>query len=162
MIKRIYLIGLPGAGKSTIGEFIANELNWKFIDLDAQIEEAEGKEISEIFEQEGEEYFRAIERNELRALISRKVVISAGGGTPCYHSNMDWINGNGFSIFLNPPKEVLIERLKNTTHRPLIGEDAGLTIKRLFQERIHFYRQVKMESSHTDPCEIMAELRKFL
>ena len=86
---RIYLIGLPGSGKTTLGKQVAKALNLTFIDMDEKIEQTEGKSISEIFSKEGEAYFRDIERAMLHQVAQEEnCIISTGGGAPCFFDNM--------------------------------------------------------------------------
>src|SRR6185503_20434689 len=99
---KIFLLGLPGSGKTTLGKELSNALRLPFVDLDSEIERLEGKKISEIFAANGEEYFRNLESSELRKRCTSKgeFVMATGGGTPCFFDNMEWINRAGKSIFL--------------------------------------------------------------
>ena len=102
---KIILVGYMGSGKSTIGNKLGKTLDIQFIDLDNYIELTENKAISKIFETKGEMYFRAVERNCLEQLMKKpeSLVISLGGGTPCYYDNMDYILNfqNTSSIYLS-------------------------------------------------------------
>lgn len=122
--QRIFLIGFMGSGKSTLGNELANQLNYKYIDTDAWIEENEKRKISEIFETSGEDYFRKKEREALLSVIQKeRIVIATGGGLPCFFDNMKIITNNGTSFFLEIQPEDLLERLKGeTNHRPLLSE----------------------------------------
>ncbi len=159
---RIFLIGMPGAGKSTFGKFLAKEIGYKFVDLDELIEEQEGKSIADIFSGDGEDKFREIERDVLRAQTTPKSIISTGGGAPCFHDNMQWMNESGLTLFLNPGLEVILERVREEDHRPLLQGDQELRIRELFEKRISIYSQAGLESSSTDPCEILSELQNFI
>ena len=159
--SRIFLIGLPGAGKSTVGDFIAKEIDYRFVDLDHEIEKSQDRSISEIFENKGESHFRKIESKLLRQTPVGNVVLATGGGAPCFYNNMDWMNENGFTIFLNPPLEIIISRLTNQVHRPLIGDSPKEAINNLFRKRIALYQQAGMESVKTNPFEVLAELHIF-
>ena len=156
--SRIFLVGLPGVGKSTVGAYLAKELGYSFQDLDALIEEVTGRPISEIFEREGEQYFRKLEAEQLRSLNNKKIIVATGGGTPYFHNGINWMNENGFTIFLNPPLETIISRIKREEHRPLIGDDAKNSLTVLLEKRITSYKQAGMESSLSEPYEILAEL----
>ena len=93
---------MPGSGKSSWGKKLANALQYSFVDLDKLIEQREELSIEEIFNEKGEEYFRNLEQKYLlETVVMNHVVISCGGGTPCYHNNMDLINANGISFYLN-------------------------------------------------------------
>lgn len=149
---------MPGSGKSTFGKYLAAELEYTFFELDQRIESAEKKTIAEIFTKKGEEYFRKIEAEQLRLLTEEKCVVSAGGGTPCFHQNLDWMNKTGFTVFLNPPIEVIAERVSKETHRPLMGRDVKQSLNDLFEKRIAIYKKARMESGLSEPRKILAEL----
>ena len=122
----IYLIGMPGSGKSTLGAQLSTELEVDFYDLDQEIELSAGKSIQKIFSEEGEDGFRTKEKECLINLskLSHSKVIATGGGTPCFHHNMDLINRHGVSIFLDVPLEVVVKRLiaQGTGSRPLLRD----------------------------------------
>jgi shikimate kinase len=118
----IYIIGFMGSGKTTAGKRLASLLGWKFIDLDRKIEEYAGKTIPEIFSQNGEQYFRTIESQLLRDLKScENTIISTGGGTPCHRDNMDFMLGNGLTLYLKLTPSQINSRLSESKgDRPLI------------------------------------------
>lgn len=120
---RVFLVGYMGSGKTSLGKKLAYNLKHEFIDLDASIEEQEGRSISQIFETDGEEYFRKIERLYLHRILNMEgVVISTGGGTPCHFDNMEQMNEYGTTIYINTDPKVLINRLKTAKDfRPLIA-----------------------------------------
>lgn len=120
-MDNIYLVGMPGSGKTTLGKKLSNTLEYDFVDLDSLIQQNEGMSIEQIFEEKGEEFFREIERLYLQSTNKlSKTIISTGGGTPYYFDNMDWINQHGLSIFLDISIEQLTQRiLQNPTKRPL-------------------------------------------
>ncbi len=121
--QNIYLVGMPGSGKTTLARSLADELERKFVDLDEVIQLVEEKTINEIFTEFGEDRFREMEARYLRSCSSQvdTMVMATGGGTPCYHDNMDFINKQGISIYLEVPEEILIERLlKGPQNRPLL------------------------------------------
>ena len=124
--KKIYLMGMPGSGKSTLGRQLAEALGYTFHDLDNEIETLAGKNINRIFSEEGEEGFREIEAQCLKRLTEApgSKVIATGGGTPCFYQNMDYMNANGATIFLNVPLELIVERLleQGTDERPLLKD----------------------------------------
>lgn len=148
-LPRIFLIGLMGSGKSYWGKKLGKKLKTGAYDLDYLVETNEEKTISEIFAEDGEEYFRKSEAKILRWFAQKKAyVLSTGGGTPCFHDNMAWMNKQGLTIWLDEPVEVLVERLSTeTNHRPLIKNLSGsqlhefLTAKRT--ERLPFYSQAQ-------------------
>src|SRR5690606_11447664 len=122
----VILIGYMASGKSSVGRILANKLNYGFIDLDDYIEEMEQKSVSSIFKLRGEIYFRRLETQHLKAILETKdnIILSLGGGTPCYGNNMDVIlsDPNSKSIYLKTGITTLVERLKNErSKRPLIA-----------------------------------------
>jgi shikimate kinase len=145
----VYLIGMPGAGKSTLGPLLAAQLDRKFLDLDAAIEEASGQTIPQIFTEKGEPYFRELEAETLKTVSfsSQKLVIATGGGTPCFHDNLAFMHAHGLTIYLKTPPEMLAERLLKTDleNRPLLkGESKQFIIKYLQETllvRATFYEQ---------------------
>lgn len=122
---RIFLIGFMGSGKTHWGKLLAERLQLPFHDLDALIVETEGSSISDIFQEKGEEYFRSLERDLLRDVIETHpaLVLSCGGGTPCFYKNIDLMKKAGTVVWLNSSIEDLEERLKKEkATRPLIRE----------------------------------------
>jgi len=142
---------MPGCGKSTFGRKVAREMELEFFDLDKEIINSEQRPITEIFEIEGEEYFRKIESRLLRdvTLNNHNFIMATGGGAPCFHNNMDFMNENGHTIYIDTPIEILIERLslRGIEKRPLIkkiGQEnllEGLTNK--LNNRLPYYRKAK-------------------
>lgn len=120
----ISLIGFMGSGKSTLGKQLAKKLNYQFIDLDHYIEMVEKKTINQIFSDDGEAHFRDLESKYLLEVLDRQdqnILLSLGGGTPCFRNNMQVINEKSKSIFLNYPAKLLMDRLKAGIHkRPLL------------------------------------------
>jgi shikimate kinase len=146
----IYLIGFMGSGKSTLGLKLSKRLSFPFIDLDHYISSKEGMSISSIFMQKGEEAFRMIERRALIELSQQgDVVIACGGGTPCFHDNIQKMNETGTTIYLQVEKDVLIGRLmKSATERPLIAgmseAEMNLFVGNLLAERVQFYEKARI------------------
>jgi shikimate kinase len=123
-MRRIILIGYMGAGKTTIGKALSKELGLPFYDLDWYIEGRRHKTISQLFSELGEEGFRKIEYNMLHELAEfEDVIISCGGGTPCFFDNMDYMNQQGQVIYLRCEPEVLQKHLMmGKTERPLLKD----------------------------------------
>ena len=119
---RVFLVGFMGSGKSTFGKKLANKLEYNFIDLDDYIEQKFNLTIREIFETKGEDYFRKIERESLlEAIKNDNIVISAGGGTPCFFDNMQVMNNAGLTIYIRQGANCLYHRLNRAKKfRPLI------------------------------------------
>lgn len=141
------MLGMPSSGKSTLGRQLAKKIGYEFVDLDFKIEVTEGKKISEIFNLEGEEYFRRVEADQLRKIEpDSKVVVATGGGTPLFHNNLEFIKGNGICIFLDVKPEELTKRMRSSrrNNRPLLDITANsldTDIKKIYDERIDIYKQ---------------------
>ena len=121
-MKRIILIGYMGSGKTTVGRALAKELGLPFYDLDWYIESRMRKKVSQIFAEQGEEEFRRIERNMLHEVAEfEDVVISCGGGTPCFFDNIDYLNQQAQVVYLRCEPEVLHKHLlMGKGDRPLL------------------------------------------
>jgi len=148
---RIFLVGFMGSGKSSLGRKLAHRLGFSFIDLDKMIEEKEGRSISEIFENKGENSFREIEHECLKqTLLVEDAVISTGGGTPCFFNNMDLINQNGISVYIKFNSGMLASRLsKDKGKRPLLKhsdnkKDFQDHIEKLLSKREKYYLQSQL------------------
>ncbi len=144
---KIFLLGMMGSGKSYWKQHLAKMLKTGGYDLDFIIESQEEKTISEIFKEDGEKYFRETEAKLLRWFGEKKIfVLATGGGAPCFHDNMKWMNEQGITIWMDESIEVLTERLlKEKSHRPLIShlDQAGINefIINKYNERKPFYSQ---------------------
>ncbi len=139
--KTIFLVGLPGAGKTHFGRYLAARINFQFRDLDQIIESETERKIDDIFRDSGEAHFRMLEKRYLRSCPWDLTVLATGGGTPCFHGNMDWMKAHGRILFLDPPREIILQRLKNQFHRPLISAGQALNIDALDAERRDIYEQ---------------------
>ena len=146
---RIFLIGYMGAGKTTLGKAFARAMGLTFVDLDWYIEERFHKTVSQIFTERGEEGFRELEKRMLHeASDFENVVISVGGGTPCFFDNMEYMNQVGETVFLDVDNKVLFRRLKVAKHqRPLLANktDEGLMtfIQEALEKRLPYYTKAK-------------------
>lgn len=145
----IYLIGFMGAGKTTLAQQVAQQYNYLHIDTDMVIEQEQNNTIEGIFDSLGETEFRKLEAETLRNInFSKNTIISTGGGLPCFHKNMDWMNANGITIYLKHSIYDLKERLKkDSKKRPLLKNTKNLTflshIEGLMQQRTPYYEQAK-------------------
>ena len=148
-MTRIILIGYMGAGKTTVGKELAKSLGMTFYDLDWYIESRMRKTVKQIFDEGGEEAFRRIEHNMLHEVAEfEDVVISCGGGTPCFFDNMEYLNRQGETIYLQATPEVLLKHLQmGKGVRPLLqnktGEELLLHIKAQLDEREQHYLKAK-------------------
>jgi len=171
---RIILIGYMGAGKTTLGKKLSKELGLPFFDLDWYIENRFCKTVSELFAERGEEGFRKIERSMLHEVAEfEDVIISAGGGTPCFFDNMEYMNHQAETIYLKAAPDVLSRHLKmGKQKRPLLAgkSDEELTqfIEDSLRQREPYYTQAKHtfdvtllnSAAHIDNS--IQELRKLL
>jgi shikimate kinase len=146
-LRRVYITGFMGCGKTTAGKKLAEALNYSFTDLDDEIERKEQRSVSEIFAISGEEYFRKAESEALRDLqISDNTVISTGGGTPCYGDNLSYMKETGILVYIKMTPLQLVNRLNDMSDkRPLLKglKDSELTdyITEKLKAREHFYEQ---------------------
>ena len=148
-MTRIFLIGYMGAGKTTLGKAFARAMGLTFVDLDWYIEERYHKTVRQIFEERGEDGFRELEKRMLHETGEfENVVISVGGGTPCFFDNMDYMNAVGETVFLDVDVKVLFRRLKVAKQqRPLLAnktdEELMAFIVEALQKRLPFYSKAK-------------------
>ena len=146
---RIFLTGYVGAGKTTLGKAFARKLNLPFVDLDWYMEERFHKTVGELFVERGEAGFRELEKNMLHEVGAfEDVVISTGGGAPCFFDNMDFMNRNGKTVFLNVHPDVLFRRLRVAKQqRPILqgkqDDELKEFIIRALEKRTPFYSQAQ-------------------
>lgn len=121
-MNRIIILGYMGSGKTTIGHALSKELSLPFYDLDWYIESRMRQSVKQLFDSMGEEGFRKIERNMLHEVAEfENVIVSCGGGTPCFFDNMDYLNRQGDTVYLKATPDVLFRHLKmGKTVRPLL------------------------------------------
>lgn len=154
MSRTLFLVGFMASGKSSLGKKIATAFEMEFVDLDEVIEAAEGRSINDIFEQKGEEVFRIIEAEQLKALDLDNKVVATGGGTPVYHNNMAFMKENGAVAYLVVPTEIILGRLRqNAESRPLIKDldDEALKeyVENTLEERKIIYSEADVLIPHT-------------
>lgn len=149
-MKRIFLIGYMGSGKTTLGKAYARASGLEFIDLDWYVEERLRKSVSELFAERGENGFRELERKMLHeAGEFENVVVACGGGTPCFFDNMEYMNRQGITVFLDVHPDVLFRRLKIAkARRPLLAgktdeELMGVIVSAL-QKRLPYYSKAQL------------------
>lgn len=171
---RIILIGYMGAGKTTIGRALAKELNVPFYDLDWYIESRRHKTVPQLFNEMGEEAFRHIEHNMLHEVAEfEDVVISCGGGTPCFFDNMDYMNGQGQVVYLKADADVLVEHLRMArTERPLLKGKSHEELKTFIEEHVrerepyynkaHYIFDVSLMDNYEKIQSTITQLRQML
>ena len=148
-MRRIILVGYMGSGKTTVGKALSKETGMMFYDLDWYIESRMRKSVSQIFAERGEEGFRKIEYNMLHEVAEfEDVIISCGGGTPCFFDNMDYLNQQGDVIYLKATPETLYKHLLMAKiERPLLkgksSEELIAYITEHLKERSPFYEKAR-------------------
>lgn len=146
---RIFLTGYMGAGKTTLGKAFSRAMGIQFIDLDWYIEARFHRTINELFAERGEAAFRELERNMLHEVSEfEDVLISTGGGTPCFFDNMDYMNAQGKTVFLDVHPNVLFRRLRmSRDQRPILrgktDEELLAFINEALQKRLPFYEKAR-------------------
>lgn len=160
-MNKLYLVGLPAAGKTTTAQWLAHKMGWTFIDLDNQIVAKTGLSIANLFHSVGEEAFREIEAACLRETqILSHTVVGCGGGTAAFLGNMDWMKANGLTVFLNTSFDVLVQRIMlNTPSRPMFQGDASEEIVRklteIAEKRSIFYGAAKIIWNRSEPNDLL-------
>jgi shikimate kinase len=146
-MRRIFLIGYMGAGKTTYGKKFAVQTGLSFIDLDQHIEARYSRTVRQIFAEQGEAAFRKIEGKMLREVAGfENIVIATGGGTPCFDDNMAFMNGVGTTVYLKVRADELMRRTEVHRHtRPVLQNRSGEELKQFIaaslEERSRFYEQ---------------------
>ena len=159
---KLYLIGMPGSGKTTLGRVLADHYALPFFDLDAEIVARAGQVIPAIFLEHGEARFRQLEAEALREITARPgaLVLATGGGTPCFHGNLEVLNTTGLTLWLDVPTPTLKARLAAATEknsRPLLVS-TGPTEKWLLETlevRTEFYARAQLRCK-ADACSVAA------
>jgi shikimate kinase len=150
MQQILFICGMPGSGKSTLGKRLANKLLYDFQDLDKCIEKYSGQTPASLIHAFGEDHFRKIEAEVLRTIsLQNSCVVSCGGGTPCFHDNLKWMKEQGTVLFLDVPLVSLIQRILQADglkKRPLLGEnpeEAQNKLSQIWLEREPFFNQIE-------------------
>lgn len=151
-----------GTGKTEVGQRVAYQLDWSFIDTDARVEQARGQSITRIFAAEGEAAFRQAEREALRDILTAEdVVIATGGGAIIDADNRQRMKAAGFLVALTAPAELIHQRLKESGDRPLLQvADPYEEIQRLLRERQSFYEESDyvIDTAGKDAHEVAQEI----
>ena len=148
---KIFLVGFMGCGKSYWGKKLSEKIHIPFFDLDGKIEEQEGKSIAQIFAENGEEYFRMVEKETLYMITEshESFILATGGGTPCFFNNIDYIKKAGIAVWINCSVDCLYSRLqKEKDKRPLLnaipdGELKSFIVKKYSTRKI-YYQQAQI------------------
>ncbi len=158
MMKPVFLIGYMGCGKTTLGKVLAQQLDYRFIDLDEFIEERQGMTVVEIFDEMGEERFRELEIEALCEVASMTdVIVSCGGGTPCHGDNMALMNQAGTTVWLTTSPQRITARLllpEQKCKRPKINtlpnDDVLPLVEKELQARTPYYSLSQLQFDSTD------------
>lgn len=162
----LFLVGFMASGKSTVGRALAAEIGWPFVDIDTEIEQAEGRSIAELFSERGERAFREIETEAIRKHVLQiqagtPSVVALGGGAFVQPQNWSLISENGVTLWLDCTFEAICDRLGNDTTRPLAADRNKLA--QLFQDRRPLYSRAdyRVEVLSTEVSEIVESIRKL-
>jgi shikimate kinase len=169
-LKLVCLAGFMGSGKSTVGRLLAQQLGWRFVDLDERIEQQSGLRITDIFDRLGEARFRELERTELSRALGEAsaspvpVVLALGGGTFTQPANLDLLRAAcapeglpraGCVVWLDCPVEQLLARCVVMDDRPLFRDE--ISFRKLYEERLPFYRMADVHVEGSGEPRIVAE-----
>lgn len=167
-MNHVILIGFMGCGKSSVGKMLARELSVPFVDTDAWIEEQNGRKISDIFRESGEEYFRELETRALEQLLENegRKVIAVGGGLPMRPVNREYLKKLGTTVYLLAQPETLVARLQGDDTRPLLqGGELRQKIRQLMSGREDIYQSaadIRISTDGKKICEITEEIRRYV
>lgn len=161
--SRIILMGYMGSGKTTVGRALAKDLNMPFYDLDWYIESRMRKTVKQIFDERGEDGFRVIERNMLHEVAEfENIVVSCGGGTPCFFDNIDYLNQQGETVYLKCTPEVLHKHLSmGKTVRPLLLNKTPEQVKTYIKEQLQVREPFYSKAKHTVDVTLMDNYEKI-
>lgn len=168
--ERIFLCGFMGAGKSVVGQALAEKLGRPFLDLDKKIKEKAGRSIPEIFEGSGESEFRALERKAVLEVVDEfEGIVALGGGSLQNQHMLDHIKLNGLLIFIETPISVILDRISEDENRPLLkgedgipkeAEDLAKEMQALYKQRMPLYEQavITISNDGSQPVENIVEI----
>ncbi|MBC8312329.1 MAG: shikimate kinase [Candidatus Marinimicrobia bacterium] len=165
--QNIFLIGMMGSWKSTVGKKLAIALDLKFVDTDDEIEEATAQTVADIFDERGEAQFREMETAYfVEKSLQSGYIISTGGGIVVTEANRNALKNNGITIFLKASPETLSHRIKNTDKRPLLhGEDSLMKLSKIWKNRKDFYEasaHITIETDRLNPMQVLEIIIKKL
>ena len=167
ILMLVFLIGFMGSGKSYTARQLQKLLDMPLKDMDDEIVSHQGISVKEIFEKHGEDYFRDLEHDYLQRLNPiESIIISAGGGTPCFYNNMEIMNAKGITIYLNRDKALNMQQLlKRKERRPLIAKMTDEEVNNFFDEmhikRSPYYNEALLHAGNADSEIIAMMIRAF-
>ena len=140
----LYLVGMMGVGKTTVGKLLAEEIGYRFVDTDEVIVKAAGKSINEIFTENGEAEFRQLESDVLAQVCAyTKLVIATGGGIVMQQHNWSYLH-HGLIVWLDVPVQIILQRLAEDDTRPLLQDDPESKLRSLLEQRQPMYSQADL------------------
>jgi shikimate kinase len=144
MTRRLLLVGMMGAGKTTVGRLVADRLSWHYADSDHEVESTAGQTVAELFARGGEREFRPLESAALAAAVAgdEPVVVAVAGGAVLDAANRALLRGAGTVVWLRAEPSTLAARVVSGSHRPLLGNDPAGALERLDAERRPLYEEV--------------------
>ena len=156
LVKTVVMVGMMGAGKTAVGRALAQRLGAAFLDSDAEIEIAANRSVPEIFERDGEAFFRSRETQIIeRLLIEKRCILSTGGGAFLSEKNRTNISAQGISVWLNADLELLWSRVRSKDTRPLLRtDDPRATLKNLYDQRVPIYSLADLTVGSAHECSI--------
>ncbi|MCF0208705.1 MAG: shikimate kinase [Bacteroidaceae bacterium] len=162
-MRRIILIGYMGAGKTTIGHQLSKKTGLMFYDLDWYIESRHRTTVANIFAEKGEEGFRKMEQAMLHEVAEfEDVIISCGGGTPCFFDNIDYLNAQGETFYLKCSPDVLYKHLKmGKVVRPLLQNKTPEEVETFIAEQLQYREQFYNKAKHIIDVSLMDTSEKI-
>ena len=156
----IYIIGMPFSGKSTIARILSQELNFKYIDLDNEIEKTSKQSVHQIFDTKGEAYFRSLETKHLKMFSTFQGIIACGGGIVLNETHKD-IMKLGFTIFIHTSLETIKKRAKKSYERPLLKTQS---LDTMYQKRFTLYQSFASYTINNDHTmeSLIVSLKKYI
>lgn len=163
MNRPVIFLGYMGAGKTTVGKAFAQDTGRRFYDLDWYIESRMHRTVKQIFDESGEDGFRSIERNMLHEVAEfENVVVSCGGGTPCFFDNIDYMNSRAETVYLKASPEVLFEHLKmGRSVRPLLLGKTPDEVKTFVKEQLELREPFYAKAMHTFDVSLLDNYEKI-
>jgi shikimate kinase len=164
MADHVFIIGMMGSGKTTVGRLLADRLGWRHLDSDEQVGRETGQTIPEIFADRGEAAFRAAEANALAAaaVTDTPTVVSVAGGAVLNPDNRHVLRRGGVVVWLRARVETLAQRVGDGAGRPLLGDDPGAALRRLYAQRRPVYQELAQVVVDVDRLEPAAVAERVL
>lgn len=160
---KLYLVGFMGAGKTTVARALAKRLDWRVEDIDERIERRERRDVATIFRQEGEPYFRALEKEELIALLpARGAVVATGGGTIVDPMTRELMLRDGAVVWLDAPFTTILDRVPLDGRRPLAAD--RIEMERLYNQRLMAYSRahLRIDAGRNSVEELVDQIIEWL